>query len=63
MHSFGLDGDVETSSGSRGEAEAERLGLKKPSVEDLKRLYEERLNTAIGLAKADAAKRDSTASR
>jgi len=63
MQSFGLDGDAEASSSRPEEAEPERLGLKKPSVEDLKRLYEERLNTALGLAKVDAAKRDSTASR
>lgn len=63
MQSFGVDSDAEVPSSTHGELESQGLGLKKPSVEDLKRLYEERLNTALGLAKADAAKRDSTASR
>lgn len=37
-----------------------RLDLRKPSVEDLRRLYEERVTTVEGLAKADAARRSST---
>ena len=36
-----------------------KLNLKKSSVEDLRRLYEERVSTAQGLAKADAARKGS----
>ncbi|KAF2480120.1 divergent CRAL/TRIO domain-containing protein [Neohortaea acidophila] len=41
--------------------EPRRLDLRRPSVDDLKRLYEERASTVLGLAKAaDAARRAST---
>jgi Rho GTPase-activating protein 1 len=40
--------------------EPRKLDLRKASVEDLRRLYEERGRTAEGLAKADAARRMST---
>ena len=62
MRSMEIDGEAGSSSSTSSRAMLEpvpqRLNLKKPSVEDLKRLYEERLNTALGLARADAAKRE-----
>lgn len=49
-----------TQSGTSSLKSPRRLDLKKPSVDDLRRLYEERVTTVEGLAKADAARRNST---
>ena len=58
MSSMEVSNDA--ASQSRNALEPRRLDLKKTSVEDLRRLYEERVNTAQGLAKADAARKNST---
>ncbi|WPH02110.1 Hypothetical protein R9X50_00496500 [Acrodontium crateriforme] len=46
---------------SSGSLEPKRLNLKKASVDDLRRLYEERASTVLSLAQADAARRKSSA--
>lgn len=63
MRSMELDNDASSTSKATLEPEPKKLNLKRPSVDDLKRLYEERLNTALGLAEADAARKGSTSSK
>ena len=49
----------DTAPQSKPGLEPQKLNLKKSSVDDLRRLYEERVNTAQSLAKADAARKGS----
>ena len=51
---------MEAANGAANKAlEPKKLNLKKASVDDLRRLYEERVNTAEGLKKADEARKTS----
>ncbi|KAK3680314.1 hypothetical protein LTR37_021339 [Vermiconidia calcicola] len=50
----------DNSSLNRNTLEPRRLNLKKASLEDLRRLYEERVSTAQSLARAEAARRSSS---